>query len=166
MQLTKYTDYGLRTLIYLATAGDNRPISEIAARYKISRNHLVKVVHHLIKLGYLKTLRGRSGGVELAHAASGIAIGRVVRDLEPGFEIAECFAPTRNECVITNGCKLARALDEARHAFLAVLDDYTLEDIVQDRVRLAGLLSIQQAPAPAATGSAKARTSRRTGTCE
>lgn len=146
MQLTKYTDYGLRTLIYLATTGDSRPISEIAARYKVSRNHLVKVAHHLIKLGYLKTTRGRFGGIQLAHDARDIAIGKVVRNLEPGFEIAECFSPSRNECIITSGCKLARALDEARRAFLVVLDGYTLEDIVKDGGRLAGLLSIQEAP--------------------
>ncbi len=141
MQLTRYTDYGLRILIYLASVDDTRPVSEIAKQYGISHNHLVKVAHELVRLRYLKTTRGRFGGMSLAAEPKNIRIGRIVRDLEPGFAIAECFSPVENHCVITSGCKLKFALRQAKEAFLNTLDEYTLEDIVGNREELVELLA-------------------------
>lgn len=146
MQLTRHTDYGLRILIYLASADEHRPVSEIAERYGISHNHLVKVAHQLVKLGYLKTTRGRFGGMSLAVKAQDIKVGRIVRDLEPGFAIAECFSPLENQCVITKGCRLRSALDRAKNAFLEALDEYTLADITSNREELVGLLTLGQSP--------------------
>ncbi|MEZ5397610.1 MAG: Rrf2 family transcriptional regulator [Bryobacterales bacterium] len=146
MQLTRHTDYGLRILIYLASADEHRSVSEIAEHYGISHNHLVKVAHELVKLGYLKTTRGRFGGMRLAVEPQNLTVGRIVRDLEPGFAIAECFSPLENECVITKGCRLRSALDRAKDAFLETLDEYTLADITSNREQLIELLAIGRLP--------------------
>lgn len=157
MQLTRHTDYGLRILIYLASAKDSRSVPEIAERYGISRNHLVKVAHELVKLSYLKTTRGRLGGMTLAKSPKRIKIGKVVRDLEPGFEIAECFSPERDRCVITSGCQLKFALDYAKRAFLNALDEYTLEDVVGNREQLVELLSLANPPVEPSKRARRAR---------
>lgn len=142
MQLTQYTDYALRTLIYLAVSDANVTITEIAERYHISRNHLVKVVHNLGKLGYITTTRGRQGGLKLAFPPEKINIGEVVRRTEPNFHLVECFDAQRNTCVITPACRLMVTLDDAFRAFLAVLDQYTLADITENQRQLRKLLAI------------------------
>ena len=128
MQLTQYSDYALRTLIYLAISNKNATITEIADHYHISRNHLVKVVHNLGKLGYITTIRGRQGGLHLALPPERINIGEVVRSTEPNFNLVECFDREGNQCVITPACKLKNILGEAFHAFTDVLDRHTLAD--------------------------------------
>lgn len=140
MQLTSHTDYSLRVLMYLAARNAPSTISEIAETYKISRNHLVKVVHELGKHGYLRTERGRGGGISLARAAKEIRIGDVVRAMEPNFHIVECFDPERNVCVITPQCALKHALSSANSAFMKVLDGYTLADVTRNRTALARAL--------------------------
>lgn len=142
MQLTYYTDYALRTLIVLAVRKEGATVAEIAHAYGISRNHLVKVAHHLGQLGYIETTRGRSGGLRLTQSADSIHIGEVVRKVESNFDIVECFQAQGGKCPIVPACALKGALAEARHAFMDVLDRYTLDDIVQDREELAALLGI------------------------
>lgn len=132
MQLTQYSDYALRTLIYLAISTENTTITEIAEHYKISRNHLVKVVHNLGKLGYITTTRGRQGGLRLAMPPGQINIGEVARNTEPNFNLVECFDRKNNRCVITPACKLKHVLGEAFHAFTKVLDRYTLADMISN----------------------------------
>lgn len=129
MRLTRFSDYALRVLIY-AHAADERlvTIEEMAASYRISRAHLMKVVNTLTSNGYLTAVRGRSGGLKLARPADEIRLGDVVRATEPDFALAECFA-TGNQCVLTDCCRLARVLDESLKAFLATLDKYTLASI-------------------------------------
>lgn len=130
MQLTFYTDYSLRVLIYLAQAkGTAATISEISDFYRISRNHLVKVVHNLGAKGLIITTRGKHGGMKLARAPETIAIGEVVRLTEPNFNLVECFDLQKNRCVLTNTCKLKNVLYKAKKAFLDVLDAYTLADV-------------------------------------
>lgn len=132
MRLTQYTDYSLRVLMYLAyKKGESATISELADFYKISRNHLVKVVHNLGINGYIQTLRGKHGGLRLAHAPEDIVIGDVVRAMEPDFDLLECFNPSEDECVITRSCSLKPALFDARNAFLEALDRHTLADAVR-----------------------------------
>ena len=129
MQLTKFSDYSLRVLMYTHAAGGRRvTIEEIAAAYRISRAHLMKVVNLLARAGYLTALRGRSGGVVLARPAKDICLGEVVRATEPGFAIVECFS-TNNQCVFTDYCRLPRVLDQALTAFLTVLDQHTLASV-------------------------------------
>lgn len=132
MRLTLYTDYSLRVLLYLAYSGDRIvTITELADFYKISRNHLVKVVHELGLSGYIQTSRGKHGGIRLAHPAHQIVIGEVVRKTEPDFDLLECLNPVVDQCVITNVCKLKSVLFSARDNFLGELDKYTLADLTQ-----------------------------------
>ena len=146
MQLTQYSDYALRTLIYLAIATENATITEIAEQYNISRNHLVKVVHNLGKLGYVTTLRGRHGGLHLALPPEEINIGDVVRRTEPNFTIVECFDRESNRCIISPTCRLKGVLNEAFHAFTDVLDQYTLADMTANRDELRKFLGIATTP--------------------
>ena len=134
MQLTLYTDYSLRVLLYVALKGDETAtISEIAEAYGVSRNHLVKVVHHLGKLGYLETTRGRTGGIALALDPADINVGEVVEAVEPTMELVECFDMLNNTCPIAPACRLKGVLTQANRAFLAVLKDYTLQDLLVSR---------------------------------
>lgn len=129
MRLTLYTDYSLRVLLYLAyREGQTATISELAEFYKVSRNHLVKVVHELGINGYILTTRGKHGGIRLARAAEEIVIGEVIRRTEPDLDLLECFNPEIDQCVITKACNLKYVLFEAKASFLGVLDKYTLAD--------------------------------------
>lgn len=142
MQLTLYTDYSLRVLIYLGIhQGRLATISEIAASYGgISRNHLVKVVHNLSTHGFIRTTRGKGGGLALARPPEAINIGDVVRHTEVSFDVVECFDRERNRCPITPACRLKGALKQALNAFMGVLDGYTLEDILENEAELTALL--------------------------
>lgn len=131
MKLTLYSDYSLRVLLYLgSTKQETVTIDEIADFYMISRNHLVKVVHNLGISGFILTARGKHGGIKLARSAAEISIGQVVRHTEPDFDLLECFNSETDHCVITQSCRLKAVLYEARSAFIATLDKYTLADAV------------------------------------
>jgi Rrf2 family nitric oxide-sensitive transcriptional repressor len=140
MQLTAHTDYALRVLMYLAVHEQRLvTISEMATAYGISKNHLMKIVHRLGQEGFIETVRGRGGGLRLGHPPARLGLGHIVRQMEPHFNVVECFDPATNHCPITPACGLANVLVEARDAFLAVLDRYTLADLVADRPALAQL---------------------------
>ncbi len=142
MHLTYYTDYALRVLMYLVIRrGRIANISEIAERHGISRNHLVKVVHNLARGGFIKSYRGKDGGIELARDPIQINIGEVLRYTEGPFKPADCFDTERNRRVITNLCGMADVLEEACDTFFATLDRYTLADLVKRRERLTRLLA-------------------------
>lgn len=146
MRLTVYTDYSLRMLIYLATKEDGlATISEVARSYGISEHHLTKVAHQLGRAGYVATMRGKGGGLRLARPAGEIGLGDVVRQAEPDMALVPCFgspeaSPTGATCPIVPACGLRGVLDEAIQAFMAVLDRYTLADLVRQRVELRDLL--------------------------
>jgi Rrf2 family nitric oxide-sensitive transcriptional repressor len=143
MRLTTFTDYTLRTLIYLAARpGTVVTIADIASAYAISGNHLMKVVHQLGLAGDITTTRGQRGGLRLARDPASINIGAVVRRTEPDLDLVVCFGEARS-CVITDDCVLRHALGDALQAFLAVLDRYTLADLAEPRQRLARLLGIE-----------------------
>jgi Rrf2 family transcriptional regulator, nitric oxide-sensitive transcriptional repressor len=147
MRLTRYTDYALRVLLYLGAQPEKvSSISEIASAYGISQNHLMKVAHELGKAGYVEGVRGRSGGIRMARPADKINVGAVVRGTEEGFDLADC-----GSCVIAPACGLTGVLSEALAAFMAVLDRYTLADLLKKRSKLLGLLasSLQGDPRPA-----------------
>ena len=134
MQITRYTDYSLRVLMYLAIKGSTRvTISEIAEQYGISRNHLVKVVHNLSKLGYIATVRGKTGGMTLARSPVAINVGDVVRRTEKQLDVIDCTTPI---CPLISGCELRSALSQARDAFLQVLDRYTVADLVRNPAQM------------------------------
>jgi len=132
MRLTTYTDYALRTLMYLAVNRDRLvTIQDIASLHSISKNHLTKVVHHLGQLGLVATIRGRNGGLRLGREPADINIGSVVRQTETDFHMAECFHRENNRCVYASACVLEDALGEATAAYLKVLDGVTLEHLVR-----------------------------------
>ena len=144
MHITRYTDYSLRVLIYLAAEGDRlATIQEIADSYQISKNHLMKVVHQLNKKGYIETVRGKNGGMRLHMAPEEINIGILIRETEQDLNIVECFS-SKNACKITPVCGLKGMFNEALKAFLEVLDKYTLADVIRDphRPQLLRLLQI------------------------
>lgn len=131
MRLTRFTDYSLRTLIYLGLCRDGlATIQAVSDRYAISRNHLMKVAHALSRAGYVVSVRGKNGGLKLALAPSEISVGAVVRELEAGSALVECFDPDRSQCRIDGACALKGMLGEAHAAFLGVLDRYTLADVL------------------------------------
>ena len=145
MRLTVYTDYSLRTLLYLALRDADylATIQEIADAYNISKNHLMKVTYELGKLGYIDTVRGRGGGIRLAVDPSSITIGQVVRQTEDDFNLVECFNHEQNLCIISPACKLKHILYDAMQAYLNVLDQYTLADIAQNKDELLELLKLK-----------------------
>ncbi|MGC3875230.1 RrF2 family transcriptional regulator [Halomonas sp. GXIMD04776] len=150
MHITRYTDYSLRVLLYVALKGEERStISEIAERYDISRNHLMKVVQELNHKGYLQAIRGKYGGLLLKRRAEDINIGALVRDTEQDLALVECFGDN-NQCIITPACRIKSVLFEALEAFFRVLDSYTLADMLgpdpQTRTELIKLLQLHNSP--------------------
>ncbi len=145
MHITRYTDYSLRVLIYLATNDEQlSTISDIAKSYGISKNHLMKIVQQLNLQGYLLAIRGKNGGIRLDRPANEINIGRLVRDIENKSKLVECFGE-ENQCVITPSCQLKRIFAEAQESFFKSLDAYTLEDLlgIHRKNQLSELLAIK-----------------------
>ncbi|AAU22570.1 nitric oxide-sensing transcriptional repressor NsrR [Bacillus sp. FSL W8-0445] len=143
MKLTNYTDYSLRVLIFLATKNSNElvNIKDIADSYSISKNHLMKVIYELGKLGYVETIRGRNGGIRLGKAPELINIGEVIRHTEDDFNLVECFNGEKNHCILSPICGLKHVLNKALSAYLDVLDQYTLQDIIMNQDHIRKLLS-------------------------
>lgn len=173
MKLTNYSDYALRSLIYLAVKPDPHllaNINDIALRYDISKSHLTKIIHQLGQLGYIDSVRGKNGGIRLARAPEDINLGVLIKKIEPDFELVECFAPPsldnknthsqdvdlkklplilleetmdrdKSGCIISPVCQLKNVFSEALTAFIAVLERYTLADIIANKDELSALLS-------------------------
>ncbi|MFS1525125.1 RrF2 family transcriptional regulator [Microbulbifer sp. 2304DJ12-6] len=130
MRITQFTDYSLRVLMYLALQDQEQvTIREIAERYEISKNHLMKVVQELGLKGYLIATRGKYGGIRLSRAPENINVGQLVRLFEQDSVLVECFGPN-NQCVITPACWLKKMFAEAMESFFTCLEQYTLEDLV------------------------------------
>jgi Rrf2 family nitric oxide-sensitive transcriptional repressor len=140
MRLTLNTDFSLRVLIHVGLCGENlTTINEIAQSFGISKQHLMKVVSDLSQNGYLETVRGRNGGIRLMREPRHINIGQVVRDTENRLDVIDCIE-RRGYCPIERACVLRSALQDATQAFLAVLDAYTLADLIKPRRALSSLL--------------------------
>lgn len=161
MRLTNYSDYALRTLMYLAVMpadADLATIQDIADSYQISKSHLTKIIHQLAQLGYIESIRGKNGGIRLARRPEQINLGEVLRHTEPDFALVPCFVAARQandklepsiekdsradqvSCMIQPSCLLKNVFYEATQAFIAVMDSYTLADITQNGNRLWALL--------------------------
>ncbi len=167
MRLTNYSDYALRSLIYLAVRPEPpllANISDIADSYGISKSHLTKIIHQLGQLGYIESVRGKNGGIRLARAPKDINLGVLIKQIEPDFDLVECFATPDNDksgdsrqtglpitlidettnnargCVISPACQLKSVFFEALTAFINVLERYTLADIINNEDELASLL--------------------------
>ncbi|MGH0035316.1 MAG: RrF2 family transcriptional regulator [Myxococcota bacterium] len=144
MRLTRYSDYSLRVLMYLAIEPDRlATIDEVSKAYGISKAHLTKVAHELGRAGYLETVRGRGGGLRLAKDLDAISVGEVVRLTEGKMDLVECFDPQTSTCRIESACSLHGLLQSALDAFLATLDECTLADLVARRRKpLAQILTL------------------------
>lgn len=162
MRLTSYSDYALRSLIYLAvkpTANEIVNIADIADSYRISKNHLTKVIHQAGKLGYIDTVRGKNGGIRLSMHPKQINIGQLIRHTESDFAV-QCFEEIKDKnkdttliptvnfsttstsyCAIAPACTLKSAIAEATEAFMAVLDGYSLDDFLKNKDELLVLLN-------------------------
>ena len=138
MKLTLFTDYAMRVLLYLGARPEQLcSIAEVAQSYRISQNHLMKVVSRLAAIGYVESVRGRHGGIRLGLAAEDINIGALVRQTEEGLDLVDC-----GSCVVAPACGLTGVLKEAMRAFLGVLDRYTLADLLASRRDLARLFDL------------------------
>lgn len=142
MNLTSYTDYALRVLIYLSIQpeGKRSNIKEISDIYRISFHHLSKVVYDLGKLGLIATVRGRNGGIYLAKSPELINIGELVRHTEQPVHLVECFDEENNTCRLSPVCHLKGILNEALTAYFRVLDKYTLQDLIGNKNLLQQLM--------------------------
>lgn len=141
MQLTSFTDYGLRALIYMASlpADKMTSISEVTEVYGVSRNHMVKIINQLSREGFVTAVRGKNGGIRLGKSAESIRIGDVVRALEP-LSLVNCSG---DFCHITPACRLKQVLQQAVKNFLEELDSHTLADMVEDNPPLYKLLLVE-----------------------
>ena len=168
MRLTNYSDYALRSLMYLAIKREPKTlanISDIAESYHISKSHLTKIIHQLGQLGYIESVRGKNGGIRLARAPQDINLGVLIKQIEPDFALVECFAeslPNHSKgvkqqglsialideaesslkfgCVISPVCQLKGVFFEALTAFITVLERYTLADIINNEEELRRVL--------------------------
>ncbi len=156
MRLTTYTDYALRTLMYLATHREKLvTIQDIASLHGVSKNHLTKVVHQLGLLGLVETVRGRNGGLRLGREPAAINVGEVVRATESDFYMAECFDQNNLGCAYSSACRLKGVLGEAIDAYLKVLDDVTLESLLKQPPASASAKAVSiRLPARAGGGAA------------
>jgi len=135
MYLTQHTDYALRVLIYLGANGDRLvTIAEVSERFDVSRSHLMKVANQLVREGFVDGLRGKGGGLRLARAPAEINVGAVVRCMERGMNLVECFG-SDSHCLLTPNCRLKGVLGKALEAFLGTLDQVSLADLIDSPQR-------------------------------
>jgi Rrf2 family transcriptional regulator, nitric oxide-sensitive transcriptional repressor len=129
MQLTRFTDLGLRVLMYLTyrDRDDFVTIGEIAEQFEVPHNHLIKVVNKLGKLGWLNATRGRNGGLQLVVDPKQLRVGTILRELEGSTQLIDCESPP---CALKAGCRLKSALDVGLDAFYRTMDQFRLADIV------------------------------------
>lgn len=141
MQLTTFTDYSLRVLIYLGTHTDSIvTITDIANGFGISRNHIIKIIYNLSRQGLIQTVRGRHGGILLAQSPSHINLANIILQTEPNFNLVECFRPD-GKCCISPACMLRGVLYEAYYSFFRTLGNYTLADILKNKGELEPLFN-------------------------
>ncbi|NYT58965.1 Rrf2 family transcriptional regulator [Alcaligenaceae bacterium] len=130
MRLTTMTDYAMRLLMYVGRHPDRLcTIAEVAQAYGISEPHLMKITHRLAQRGWLETIRGKNGGMRLAHPPEEINLGAVVRDTENDLALVECFLDD-NSCTLSGQCMLTGIIEGALQKFMQHIDQYTLADII------------------------------------
>ncbi|HHX8430795.1 TPA: Rrf2 family transcriptional regulator [Legionella pneumophila] len=142
MQLTQFTDYSLRALIYIALKKDICTIKDITEAYTLSGHHMIKIIHNLAKIGLIKTTRGKNGGITMAVNPLEINLGALILKLESNFDLVPCFNKEKANCCIAPVCKLKHILYQAQKSFMNVLNQFTLADIVHNKIELKSLLNI------------------------
>lgn len=143
MRLTTRTNLAMRTLMFCA-ANPDRIVRkrEVADACNASENHLAQVIHLLAQKGYLRTVRGRAGGLMLGRGADRISVGEVFRQFEAGLPFAECFSDTECNCPLVGSCRLKNTLNDALNAFYAKLDTVSVADLMRDNTDLHSLLKV------------------------
>ncbi|MEH8021352.1 Rrf2 family transcriptional regulator [Rheinheimera metallidurans] len=143
MQLKKYTDYGLRVLMYLACQPEQTMTSvrKICDVFSLSANHVNKVVHHLAKLELIDTRRGKNGGFVLAKPLTSIRLDYVIRQLEGDEEWIDCHSPS---CVALPACQLNGIVAQGKVLFYQHLSRYTVADLVTDKRAELHAIFVQQ----------------------
>jgi Rrf2 family nitric oxide-sensitive transcriptional repressor len=145
MQLTQFSDYAMRTLMYCALRRQRLcRVRDIAEAYGVSEHHLMKVVQVLGHLGLVETVRGRGGGIRLARDPREIVVGEVIRATEGKLHLVECFEPSTSACPLTADCRFQQSLGRALEAFFLVLDGYTLADLVVSRDPMEHMLQLDR----------------------
>lgn len=140
MQLTTQTDYALRTLMFLATRSERATVSDVASLFGISQHHVAKVVNALGRYGYIHSIRGIGGGIELAKPPEEIRVGRVIERIEGEMHLLSCVG-TDDTCVIHSFCKLKGVLAEAERIQMEFLNRVTLAEIIPTRRQLSRVAS-------------------------
>lgn len=144
MHLTTYSDYAMRVLMYLGLQQDKLvTIAQVAERYRISENHLTKVVHFLGQQGYIETVRGKGGGLRLKQAPAAINLGQVLRLTEGDEGLLPCVNDA-SDCCIVPACRLISILRESQAALYQVLGKYTLADLLHNNASLTKLLTTER----------------------
>ena len=129
MRLTDHTDYSLRVLMYLNQKKNLVTLNELADNLKISKNNLIKVSNQLAKVGFIETIRGRTGGLVIHKNTGKLTLRMIVQETEENLDIADCFANKSTSCTFLGNCRLKRSLSQALEAFLESLDRTTLDSI-------------------------------------
>ena len=140
MKLALQTDYALRTLIYLAFRAERATVAEVAGFYGISSAHVAKVVNQLSRLGFIRSIRGIGGGIELQRHPDDVRLGDVVQAFEGNLHLLECVN-TDDVCIIQRFCKLRNILAEAERIQLEYLQGVTLSDILPTKRQVAGVVA-------------------------
>ena len=140
MRLTTHTDFALRTLMYLAATGQRATVAEVAGRYGVSANHVAKVVNQLTRLGYVRSVRGIGGGIELGRQPVDIRLGDLIEAVEGNMHLLDCVV-TDEVCAIQSFCKLKGVLAEAERVQLEYLNTVTLADVVPGKRQLGRVAS-------------------------
>ena len=141
MRLTTQTDYALRTLMYLTARSGRATIAQVAQLFGISANHVAKVVNLLVRLGYLRSIRGIGGGFELAQRPEDIRLGEVIVGVEGAVHLLDCI-DTDDVCAIQSFCKLKGVLAEAERVQLEYLNGVTLRDVAPANRQLGRLAPV------------------------
>lgn len=144
VKITTYTDFGIRTLMYLSTLpkGQRSSSAEVANVYDASRNHIAKVIAHLSALNYIESSRGKNGGIWLAKPASEINIGQLVRALEHNLKGIDANA---SDCDLVPISQLKKVLETGIDAFLQTLDQYYLTDLLNHNYQFETHVCAEQA---------------------
>ncbi|ESW61700.1 MAG: Rrf2 family transcriptional regulator [Rhodobacter sp. CACIA14H1] len=133
----------MRTLMFCAVnAGRTVRKHEVAEACNASENHLAQVIHLLAQKKFLRTVRGRSGGLTLGRPAETITVGEVFREFESVLPFTECSEGAENRCPLVGACRLKCVLDDALRAFYAELDRVSVADLVTGNCELQTLLKV------------------------
>ncbi|WP_269583650.1 RrF2 family transcriptional regulator [Roseibium sp. Sym1] len=131
MRLSQASDFALRILMATGQTDDPQTVDKLATQLGLAKSHVMKIVAHLAKGGYLETTRGRGGGIRLAQAPDEIRLGDVVRLIEPDLGVVACLKPDGDAiCAFLPRCALKGAMARAAEAFLDSLNTQSLASIL------------------------------------